>query len=383
MSIKRCNNLMDFRRVAKNRLPAPVFHYIDGGADDEISLRRSTSAFDDYELLPRYLVDVAKIDTRTKILGTTIDWPVFLAPTGMSRLFHHGKEPAVARAAARAGTMYSLSSLATTNIETVGAETAGPKMFQIYIFKDRGLTAEFVQRCKAAKYTALCLTVDTPIAGNRERDHVHGMTMPPRFGLKSLLSFVFHPAWSLNYLRDPDFRLANVVHKLDALGTGTMPVMQYINSQFDRALTWKDVEWLAKLWDGPFAIKGLQAADDAVKARDSGASAIMISNHGGRQLDGTPAPIDCVAPMRDAVGDALELIVDGGVRRGTHVLKALAMGANACSIGRGYLYALAAGGEAGVDRALKLLRAEIERDMALLGCRSIAQIDRNAVVSRR
>lgn len=383
MSISRCNNVMDFRRVAKRRLPAPLFHYIDGGSDDEWTLRRNVSAFDDYELMPRYLVDIAHIDMRTKLFGTTLDWPVFLAPTGMSRLFHHGKELAVARAAAKAGTLYSLSTLGTTRIEDVAAATQGPKMFQVYVFKDRGLTAEFVARCKAAKFTSLCLTVDTPLAGNRERDHVHGMTMPPKFGWKSLLSFALHTEWSLNFLFNPDFGLANVAHRVDALGKSGMGVIQYINSQFDRALSWKDAEWLAREWGGPLAIKGLQSPEDAKNARDSGATAIMISNHGGRQLDGAPAPIDCVAPMRDAVGDGLELIVDGGVRRGTHVLKALALGANACSIGRGYLYALAAGGEAGVDRALKLLRAEVERDMALLGCSSVAQVDRKAVISRR
>ncbi len=380
MSISRCYNLMDFRQAAKRRLPAPVFNYMDGGADDEWTLRANTTAFDKYELMPRYLVDVSKIDARTKVLGAALDWPVFLAPTGMSRLFHHQKEPAVARAAAKAGTMYSLSTLSTTNIEDVAAASAGPKMFQIYIFKDRSLTEEFVQRCKAAKYTALCLTVDTLVAGNRERDHRFGMSMPPKFGIKSLLSFAMHPEWTLRVLSEPQMRMANVVHKVDAIGTGTMPVMEYINSQFDRSLTWKDVEWLAKQWGGPLAIKGVQSPEDAKRARDAGATAIMISNHGGRQLDSAPAPIDCVAPMRNAVGDALELIVDGGVRRGTHVLKALARGANACSIGRGYLYALAAGGEAGVDRALKLLRTEVERGMALTGCASVAQIDRNALV---
>ncbi len=376
MSIQRCHNLTDFRELAKKRLPAPVFHYIDGGADDEITLRRNTTAFDRYDLMPRYLVDVAKIDTRTKLFGKTLEWPVFLSPTGMSRLFHHEKELGVARAAAKAGTLYTLSTLATTRLEDVAAATQGPKMFQIYILKDRGLTAEFVQRCKAAGYDALCLTVDMPMAGNRERDKHTGMTMPPKFGLASLMSFALHPHWSLNFMLNPDFQIANVVHRVDAIGGGRMGLMDYVNSQFDRAVTWPDVEWLAKQWNGPLVLKGLQAPDDAVRARDAGATGIMISNHGGRQLDTAAAPIDCVEPMREAVGDALELIVDGGVRRGTHVLKALALGANACSIGRGYLYALAAGGEAGVSRALTLLRGEIERDMALVGVNSISSISR-------
>ncbi len=382
MSVSRCFNTADFRKLAKAKLPAPMFHYIDGGADDEITLRRNTSAFDDFELMPRFLVDVSKIDTKTKVLGTTLDWPVFLAPTGMSRLFHHHKELGVARAAAKAGTLYSLSTLGTTSIEDVGKATDGPKMFQIYILKDRGLTTEFVERSKAAKFTALCLTVDAPMGGNRERDHRHGMTMPPRFGVSDLMSFFLRFGWSMNFIRDPDFRLANVVHRVDAIGGGTMPVMEYMTSQFDRTVTWKDVEWLVKQWNGPFLIKGLQSPEDAKRARDVGATGIMISNHGGRQLETTPAPVDCIAPMRDAIGDSLELICDGGVRRGTHVIKALALGANACSIGRGYLYALAAGGQAGVERALTLLRGEIERDMILIGARTIAEIDRSFLIER-
>lgn len=361
--------------MAQSRLPAAIFHYIDGGADDEATLRGNTAAFDHYQLVSNYLVDVSSIDTRTTVLGKTLELPVILAPTGMSRLFHHDKELGVAQAAAQAGTMYTLSTLGTTRLEEIAAATNGPKMFQIYILKDRGLTVEFIERCKSAKYDALCLTVDMPVAGNRERDKLTGMVMPPRFTAGSLLSFALHPQWSINFLLNPDFRLANVAHRVDALSGGVMSVIDYINSQFDRTVTWADVEWLAERWDGPLVIKGITAPDDAKNAKSSGATAIMISNHGGRQLDGAPAPIDCVAPMRDAVGHDLELIVDGGVRRGTHVLKALALGADACSIGKAYLYGLAAGGQKGVERILSLLRAEIERDMALLGCPRISDIN--------
>jgi L-lactate dehydrogenase (cytochrome) len=300
----------------------------------------------------------------------------------MSRLFHHEKEVAVARAAADAGVMYSLSTLGTTSLEDVGAATAGPKMFQIYIFKDRGLTREFVERCKQARYDALCLTVDTPLAGNRERDLRTGMVMPPKLTLSSLISFLAHPVWSLHYLADPDFRLANVVHRVDAIGGGAMGLMDYVNAQFDRSVTWDDVAWLAEAWGGPFAIKGLQAPTDARRALECGATAIMISNHGGRQLESTPAPVNCVRPIRDAIGADLELIVDGGVRRGVHVLKALALGADACSIGRPYLYGLAAAGQSGVSRVLALLRAEIERSMALLGCATIADVGSNCILRR-
>ncbi len=374
MSLDRCHNISDLRALARKKLPAPMFHYIDGGADDEVSLRGATTAFDDYELMPRYLVDVAEIDMRTKVLGQDLAWPVFLSPTGMSRLFHHDKEIAVARAAEKFGTMYSLSTLGTTSIEDIAKAVPTPKMFQIYVHKDRGLTAEFVQRCKAAGFSAMCLTVDAPVAGNRERDFRTGMIMPPRFGLKGALNFLFHFEWTFNLLRNPDFRLANVVHRTDALSSGAMSLIAYVNSQLSRSVTWDDAAWLVKEWGGPFAIKGLQAPEDARRARDIGASAIMISNHGGRQLDGAPAPVHCIAPIRDAIGNDLELIVDGGVRRGTHVLKALALGANACSIGRAYLYGLGAGGQPGVERALTLLRGEVARAMALTGCAKISDI---------
>lgn len=381
-ALKNCNNINDLRKRAKQKLPAPIFHYIDGGSDDELTLRRNTDAFNDYELLPNYLNNIEHIDLKTRVLGTTLDLPFFLSPTGMSRLFHHEKEAAAARAADKFGTLYSLSTLSTTSLEDIAKIGPGPKMFQIYILKDRDLTREFVQRCKAAKYHALCLTVDTMVAGNRERDLVHGMTMPPRFGPKSLWSFASHPQWSMNFALHPDFNLANVTHRVDALGSGAMGLIEYVNSQFDRTATWDDAAWLADQWDGPFIIKGVQSPADAKRAVEIGATALMISNHGGRQLDSAPAPIDCVAPIRDAVGDQLELIVDGGIRRGTHIIKALALGANACSIGRPYLYGLAAGGQQGVEQSLALLKAEVERDMALLGCRSIEEISNAQILHR-
>ena len=308
------------------------------------------------------------------MLGVDLALPFFLSPTGISRLFHHDKELAVARAAAEFGTLYSLSTLATTSLEEVAKETSGPKMFQMYIFKDRELTKELVQRCKAAGYQALCLTVDTLVAGNREREKKYGMTMPPKVNRHNFFSYATSWEWLFHLLRSPDFKLANVAHRVDALGGGAMPLIDYVNSQFDRSLTWDDAAWLAEQWDGPFVIKGMATATDAKNAVEIGASAAMLSNHGGRQLDSSPAPFDCIAPIRDAVGDGLELIVDGGVRRGTHILKALAMGADACSIGRPYLYGLAAGGQAGVEHALRLLKEELERDMALLGVKSLSEL---------
>jgi L-lactate dehydrogenase (cytochrome) len=375
MKLKKCHNQYELRKAAKKRLPSPIFNYMDGGADDEIALRRSTAAFDDYELLPHYLRNVENIDLKTRVLGQEIDLPIFLAPTGMSRLFHHEREFAAAKAAQNFGTIYSLSTLGTATIEEISQTISTPKMFQIYILKDRELTREFLQRCRENSFEIMCLTVDTPLAGNRERDLVTGFTMPPRFGLKSLWSFASHPRWAMHLALNPGFELKNVSHRAVGLeNKGAMSLIAYVNDQLDRTVTWEDAAWLAEQWDGPFVIKGIQMPDDARRAADAGATAIMISNHGGRQLESTPAPVDCIAPIREAVGDSLELILDGGVRRGTHIIKALALGANACSTGRGYLYGLSAGGQKGVERALEIYRSELQRSMALLGCTRISDL---------
>jgi len=372
----------DLRKLAKRNLPWPIFHYMDGGADDEISLRRNTDAFNDYELLPTQLSDISNVDLKTTVLGQEIDWPVFLAPTGASRLFHHDKEPAVARAAHNFGTIYSLSTLATTTIEEIAATSDGPTMYQIYVFKDRGITRDFVERCKASDYDAICLTVDTPVAGNRERDLVTGFGVPPKFKLRSILSYIRHFPWTIRAILKPGFDMVNVTSSASVATEINEGVMEYVNSQFDRSINWKDVEWLAGQWDGPLVIKGIQTVGDARKAVDSGATAVMLSNHGGRQLESTPAPVDCIAPIADALRDKLDIICDGGVRRGNHVIKALALGANACSIGRGYLFGLAAGGQQGVEHALGLLKAEVERTMALLGCNSVRKLGEQYVRKR-
>ncbi len=374
MRLARCTNLADFRRLAKARLPAPLFDYLEGGADDEWTLANNSRAFDRFELITEVLADIAEIDMRTTLLGREVAAPLLLSPTGMSRLFHPDKELAVARAAARAGLFYTLSTVATASIEEVATASTGPKMFQVYVFKDRGLTRELVARTKAARYDALCLTVDTPVAGNRERDQKSGLALPPRPTLASIAAFARHPLWSARALVSHDFELANVAHHAAAAADGATSVAAYVHAQFDRGLTWADAEWLAGEWDGPLVIKGILAPEDARQAARIGAKAVMISNHGGRQLDGTAAPIDQLRAIRDAVGGDLELIVDGGVRRGTHIVKALALGADACAIGRPYLYGLAAGGEAGVARVLRLFLEEIERDMTLLGTRSIDRI---------
>jgi L-lactate dehydrogenase (cytochrome) len=382
MGIHRCFNIMDFRQIAERRLPAPVFHYIDGGADDEWSLRRNTAAYDDYELLPAHLSDVSEIDLRSSLFGQPVDWPVMIAPTGASRLFHRDGEPAVARAAAAFNMPYSLSTVGTTTIEDIAAIGDHPKVFQIYVFRDRGLTRNFVERCKEARYTALCLTVDTPVAGNRERDSYYGMMATAKPALRSVPSMLRHPGWLYRAVVRKDMELVNITQAEDAPQFTDMSVKDFIDSQFDRSLTWKDVEWLAAQWDGPLVIKGVQTVEDCRKAADAGATAVMLSNHGGRQLEGAPAPVDCIAAVADALRDRLEIICDGGIRRGTHIVKALALGANACSIGRAYLYPLAAGGQAGVERALGLLRDEMLRCMALIGCDAAAGLDRRYVSHR-
>lgn len=372
-----CFAIADLRRLAYRKLPQPIFHYLDGGAEDEISLRRNTAAFDRYALLPEALHDVSNIDLSTKLLGCDVAMPLLLSPTGMSQLFHRSAEPGVAAAAKKAGIYYSLSTVATTTLEKIAAHSDGPKMFQVYIFRDRSLTTELVERCKAAKYDALCLTIDTVVAGNRERDRATGMAFPPRFDARGLLQFALRPQWSLAYLANPKLTMANVAHR--ATANSTMSIIEYTNSQFDPTLNWNDVRWLAEQWPGPFVVKGVQSVADAKNAVAAGATALMISNHGGRQLDSTLAPIELVARIRDAVGNDIELIVDGGVRRGSHVVKALALGASACSIGRPYLFGLAAGGEAGVEMALNLFRDEMRRVMAFMGCAQVGQLNERHV----
>ncbi len=381
MKISDCNNIMDFRGIARRKLPAPVFHYLDGGADDEWSLRRNTDAFDDYELLPSQLSNVSNLSLKSTLFGQPVDWPVMIAPTGASKMFHRDGEQGVVRAAEKFGMIYSLSTIGTTTIEDVAATGNGPKMFQVYVFRDRGLTSDFVERCKNAGFNALCLTVDTPVAGNRERDHVHGIASG-RLKLRSVLSVLRHPGWLYRAVIRNDLDLVNITASQNPPDFGEMSVKDFIDSQFDRSLTWNDVEWLAAQWSGPLVVKGVQTVADCRNAANSGATAVMLSNHGGRQLESTPAPVDCIAAVADALHDRLEIICDGGVRRGTHVVKALALGANACSIGRGYLYPLAAGGQAGVERGLGLLRDEFERTMALLGCDAVEKIDSRFVRKR-
>tara|TARA_Y100000590_G_scaffold358570_1_gene413978 strand:- start:1742 stop:2896 length:1155 start_codon:yes stop_codon:yes gene_type:complete len=382
MILKDCHNVEDFRKLAKKKLPSPIFNYIDGGSDDEVTLKRNTESFNKCDLIPNVLSNVSNVDLSAEVFGQKINFPLFLAPTAMHKLYHHQGEFAAARAAEKMGTIFSMSTMSTTSIEEIGNITSGPKLFQLYIHKDRGLTDNLISRCKNTGFHALCLTVDTVVAGNRERDHRTGFSTPPRLTLKSLLSFAMHPEWSLNYLFRKKFQLSNIIHMTNKGSTIDKSIMDYINEQFDPSMDWKDAEYCIKKWGGPFALKGVMSVEDAKKAIDIGASAIMISNHGGRQLDGSRSPFDQLSEIVNAVGDKIEIILDGGIRRGTHVLKALALGAKACSFGKGYLYALSAGGQKGIEQILKNMRSEINRDMILMGCSSIKDLNSSKIAFR-
>jgi L-lactate dehydrogenase (cytochrome) len=380
--LEQCCRTADFRRLAQARLPAPIFHYIDGGADDEWTMRRNTAAFEDYDLVPNVLTGVDSVDLTTRVLGQELAMPLFFSPTAMQRLFHPEGERAIAAVAHEFGTMFGVSTIGTCSIEELGALNDAPKLFQIYVHNDPGLTSDLIARCKAAGFDALALTVDTIVAGNRERDVVTGMTTPPKLTPKSILSFLTHPRWTLGYVTGDRFDLPNVSAYVEQGSSVSSSVASYIHTQMKRSIDWDDAAKMVEEWGGPFALKGVMSVDDARRAVDIGASAIMLSNHGGRQLDGARAPFDQLPAIADAVGGEIEIIVDGGIRRGTHVLKALAMGATACSGGRMYLYALAAAGQAGVRRAMTCLRQELERNLLLMGCRTLAELDPSKLARR-
>ena len=383
MDLKDCYNFNDFRKLAKKKLPSPIFHYIDGGADDEVTLRRNTESFNDCDLVPNVLASVGTPDLSITIFGKKIDLPIFLSPTAMQRLYHHEGDKASARAAEKFGTFYSMSTMANTTIEEISNVSNGPKLFQLYVHKDQSITDDLIDRCRKSEFDGMCLTVDTLVAGNREKDHRTGFTTPPKLTLQSLMSFATHPFWVFNYLIHKKFELANVSKKTDKGTNITKSVIEYINEQYDPSMNWKDAEYCVKKWNGPFALKGVMSVEDAKRAIDIGCTAIMISNHGGRQLDGSRSPFDQLKEISDAVGDKLEIILDGGVRRGTHVLKALAAGAKACSFGKMSLFALGAGGQKGVEKALQNMKDEISRDMILMGCKSIKELNRSKIIFRK
>ena len=382
MNLNDCYNFEDFRKLAKKKLPAPIFHYIDGGADDEVTLNRNTNAFNDCDLIPNVLASVGEPDLSTTLFGRKIDMPLFLSPTAMQSLYTPEGDKASARAAEKFGTMYSMSTMASFSIEEIANISSGPKLFQLYVHKDQSITDDLIDRCRRANFDGLCLTVDTLVAGNRERDHRTGFTTPPKLTLESLLSFAMRPEWVFKYLTNKKFELANIKHKTDKGTNIAKSVIDYINEQYDPKMNWKDAEYCIKRWNGPFALKGVMSVDDAKRAIDIGCTAIMISNHGGRQLDGSRSPFDQVKAISDVVGDKLEIILDGGIRRGTHVLKALAAGATACSFGKAFLFSLGAGGQKGVERLLDNMQNEIRRNMILMGCKNIKDLDASKIIYR-
>ena len=382
MRLSDCHNIDDFRLLAKQRLPWPVFDYIDGAADDELTKARNTAAYADCDLVPDVLAGVDQIDTSCTILGRKSALPLVLSPTALQRVFHWQGERAVARAAEKFGLWFGISSLATVSIEEIGAMGSNPKLFQFYYHKDRGLNRSMIERCQAAKFDAIALTVDTIVSGKRERCARSGFTSPPKFTPRNLLGYALKPRWGLDYLLREKFALPNLdTHVVEGTGEA-VSIAGYFNTMLDQSMDWKMAEQLRDDWGGKFALKGVMSVADARRAADMGIDAIMISNHGGRQLDGARAPFDQLPAIVDAVGGRIEIICDGGVRRGTHALKSLCAGATAASGGRLYLYALAAAGQDGVERAITILKDEIERGMKLMGVKSVAELTPDRLVWR-
>lgn len=378
--LSKAASVADLRRIARKRLPGGCFDYIDGGAEDERTLAANSQAFADMQFRPRVLRGIEKIDVGTEILGTSSELPLVLAPTGFTRIADPQGELAVARAAARAGIAYTLSTLATRSIEEVRAVSDGRLWFQVYAWRDRALVTEMIERAASSDFEALVLTVDTAVFGRRERDIRRGFSLPPTLGAGTIVDGLRHPAWTMAFLRNEPIRFANVVGR--SVGDGSSPVnlSDYINSQFDPALAWSDIEWLRSIWSGRIVVKGIQCVEDAIIAADLGVDAIALSNHGGRQLDGSPATLSLVPPVADAVGGRTQIICDGGVRRGSDIVKAVAAGADAVMAGRAYLYALGAAGEVGVDTLLGWWREDMRRTMSLIGAASIAELDSSFIV---
>jgi len=382
MRLEDCHNVADFRELARRRLPWPVFDYIDGAADDESTRIRNTEAFERVDLVPDVLAGVEQVDLSTTIMGKTCPLPLMLSPTALQRIFHWQGERAVGRAAEKFGLWFGISSLATVSIEEIGSTITSPKLFQLYVHKDKGLNRSMIERCQAAKFDAIALTVDTIVSGKRERCLRSGFTSPPRFTPSSVLSYAIKPRWALDYLFREKFRLPNLDTHVGEGTSRAVSIQEYFSTMLDQSMDWKMAADIRDRWGGTFCLKGVMSVADARRAVEIGADAIMVSNHGGRQLDGSRAPFDQIAEIADAVGGRIEIICDGGIRRGTHVLKALSQGATSASGGRMYLYALAAAGQAGVERALTILSDELSRGMKLMGRTSVAQLSRDNLRAR-
>lgn len=375
MRLRDCHNFSDFRRMAQRRLPGPIFDYIDGAADDEVTYRRNTESFETCDLVPNVLRGVSEIDMSVTVMGQKLAMPFYCSPTALQRLFHHQGERAVAKAAAKYGTMFGVSSLGTVSLEEARGISVSPQVYQFYFHRDRGLNRAMMQRAKQVGVEVMMLTVDSITGGNRERDKRTGFAIPFKLNLAGMAQFALKPAWAINYFTHEGFKLPQLDEHVD-MGGGTMSISRYFTEMLDPSMTWDDVAEMVRQWSGPFCLKGIMSVEDAKRAVEIGCSGIVLSNHGGRQLDGSRAAFDQLAEIVDAVGDRIDVIMDGGVQRGTHVLKALSLGAKAVGIGRYYLFPLAAAGQPGVERALEQMRVEIERGMKLMGCSSIGQLSR-------
>ncbi len=375
MRLTDCHNFHDFRTLARRRLPSPIFNYIDGAADDETTYRRNTESFERCDLVPNVLRGVKDVDMSVTIMGQKLATPFYCSPTALQRLFHHDGERAVAAAAAKYGTMFGVSSLGTVSLEELRKAHKTPQVYQFYFHKDRGLNKAMMGRAKQAGVEVMMLTVDSITGGNRERDKRTGFSIPFKLTLSGMAQFAIKPRWGINYVTHEPFKLPQLDEHVDMSG-GAMSIARYFTEMLDPSMTWDDVADMVKQWDGQFCLKGIMSVEDAKRAVGIGCTGIILSNHGGRQLDGSRAAFDQLAEIVDAVGDKIDVIMDGGVQRGTHVLKALSLGAKAVGLGRFYLYPLAAAGQLGVERALGLLQSEIERDMKLMGCTTVGQLSR-------
>ncbi|MFZ2142428.1 MAG: alpha-hydroxy acid oxidase [Xanthobacteraceae bacterium] len=375
MHLGDCHNFHDFRRLAKRRVPDPIFDYVDGAGDDEVTHRRNTKSFESCDLVPSVLSGVENVDLSVTVMGQKLALPVYCSPTALQRLFHHQGERAVAAAAAKYGTMFGVSSLGTVSLEELRNAHDTPQVYQFYFHKDRGLNRAMLQRAKDARVEIMMLTVDSITGGNRERDLRTGFSIPFKLTLAGMLQFAIKPMWGINYATHERFRLPQLDEHIDMSG-GALSIGRYFSEMLDPSMNWDDVTEMVEQWSGQFCLKGIMSAADAKRTAEIGCTGIVVSNHGGRQLDGSRASFDQLAEIVDAVGDRIDVLMDGGVQRGTHVLKALSLGAKAVGIGRYYLYPLAAAGQTGVERALGLMRAEIERDMKLMGC-TIRQLSRD------
>jgi L-lactate dehydrogenase (cytochrome) len=374
--LKDCLNFHDFRRLAEKRLPGPIFNYIDGAADDEVTYRRNTAAFDTCDLVPNVLRGVTEVDLSVTVMGQKLAMPIYCSPTALQRLFHHQGERAVAAAAARFGTLFGVSSLGTTSLEEARRISATPQAYQFYFHKDRDLNREMMTRAKKAGVEVMMLTVDSITGGNRERDKRTGFSIPFKLNLAGITQFAIRPAWAFNYLTHEPFKLPQLDGHVD-MGRGAMSISRYFTDMLDPSLSWQDVAQMVEEWNGQFCLKGVMSVEDAKRAVEIGCTGIVLSNHGGRQLDGSRTAFEQLAEVVDAVGDRIDVIMDGGVQRGSHVLKALSLGAKAVGLGRYYLFPLAVAGQAGVEHALELMRTELVRDMKLMGCTSIDQLSRD------